>query len=169
MFNKTRLRCKEAKRTLQPSLGHCMPLGFGCLWEVVFELKKYRVVVNEREYIVSVEELVEESTDGTEMASQGPVVQSTAAPSLSVPASPDPVEVGRDGSPVEAPLRGAIMSIRVSEGDTVQAGDVLLTLEAMKLENEITAPSGGVVGRILVKEGDAVELGDVLVTLQEVS
>src|SRR5690625_3051978 len=104
------------------------------------------------------------------MPPQGTVAQPTAAPSQSPPTmSPEPVEAGRDGSPVEAPLRGAIMSIRVSEGDTVQAGDVLLTLEAMKLENEITAPSAGVVGRILVKEGDAVELGDVLVTLREVS
>ncbi len=67
---------------------------------------------------------------------------------------------------VKAALPGTILKIIVSPGDRVSAGDTLLILEAMKMENEIVAPSSGVVKEIRVKEGQKVETGDVLVVLE---
>ncbi len=67
---------------------------------------------------------------------------------------------------VKAMLPGNITKILVSEGDAVRAGDTLLILEAMKMENEIVAPSSGKVKEIKVQEGQRVETGDVLVVLE---
>ncbi len=67
---------------------------------------------------------------------------------------------------VKAMLPGNITKILVSEGDAVRAGDTLLILEAMKMENEIVAPSSGKVKEIRVSEGQRVETGDVLVVLE---
>ncbi len=69
------------------------------------------------------------------------------------------------GSPVPAPLAGNIFKVNVHPGDVVQEGDVILILEAMKMETEICAPSAGTVGTVAVKEGDAVAVGDTLLTL----
>lgn len=70
-----------------------------------------------------------------------------------------------DGKPVEAPLPGNILRICVSEGDSVAEGDVILVVEAMKMETEIKAPESGTVQSILVAQGDKVQTGQTLVTL----
>lgn len=70
-----------------------------------------------------------------------------------------------DGKPVEAPLPGNILRICVSEGDSVAEGDVILVVEAMKMETEIKAPEAGTVQSILVAQGDKVQTGQTLVTL----
>lgn len=70
-----------------------------------------------------------------------------------------------DGKPVEAPLPGNILRICVSEGDSVAEGDVILVVEAMKMETEIKAPEAGTVQSILVAQGDKVQTGQILVTL----
>ncbi len=67
---------------------------------------------------------------------------------------------------VKAALPGTIVKILVSPGDKVSAGDTLLILEAMKMENEIVAPSSGVVKEIKIAEGQKVETGDVLVVIE---
>ena len=67
---------------------------------------------------------------------------------------------------VKAALPGTITKILVSPGDKVSAGDTLLILEAMKMENEIVAPSSGVVKEIKVSEGQKIETGDVLVVIE---
>ncbi len=69
------------------------------------------------------------------------------------------------GSSVPSPMPGSILEIRVEPGDTVKEGDVLLILEAMKMENEVTAPQGGTISQVLVKKGDAVNSGDPLVNI----
>ena len=69
------------------------------------------------------------------------------------------------GEPVEAPLAGNIWKVHVSPGQTVQEGDVLLILEAMKMETEVRASKAGTVGTVSVKEGDSVSVGDTLLTL----
>lgn len=66
---------------------------------------------------------------------------------------------------VAAQIAGRIMSVKVSAGDEVKAGDVLLLLEAMKMENEIKAPADGKVSEVLVKEGDKVSEGDTLIVI----
>jgi len=70
-----------------------------------------------------------------------------------------------EGTPVEAPMPGIIIRLEKSEGDKVEEGDVLLILEAMKMENSITSPASGVVKEIRCKEGDNVQKGQVLVVI----
>jgi oxaloacetate decarboxylase alpha subunit len=85
-------------------------------------------------------------------------VKTGAAPSASVPAA------AKNG--IAAPLTGNVWKIEVSEGQKVQEGDLLLILEAMKMENEIFADRDGTVGQLLVQEGNSVEIGQVLLTLE---
>ncbi|MEO2184625.1 MAG: biotin/lipoyl-containing protein, partial [bacterium] len=73
---------------------------------------------------------------------------------------PVPAGVG-----ITAPLAGNIFKIVVQPGDVVAGGDVVLILEAMKMETEIRAASGGTVSQVLVREGDAVDAGHTLITL----
>ena len=66
---------------------------------------------------------------------------------------------------VEAPMPGKVLSVNVKAGDKVEAGDVLLILEAMKMQNEIMAPEDGTVSDVRVSAGDTVATGDVMVVL----
>ena len=72
---------------------------------------------------------------------------------------------GDHGQAVCAPLAGNIFKINVAQGQGVNAGDVLMIMEAMKMETEVRAPAGGTVSTINVKEGDAVQVGDPLLTV----
>ena len=69
------------------------------------------------------------------------------------------------GEPVTAPLAGNIWKIHAVPGQSVQEGDVLFILEAMKMETEIRASKAGTVNSVTVKEGDSVSVGDTLLTL----
>lgn len=69
------------------------------------------------------------------------------------------------GTPVPSPLSGHIFKLNIQPGQRVASGDVLVTLEAMKMETDVRAPRSGTIGRIAVKEGDTVRVGDTLVTL----
>jgi propionyl-CoA carboxylase alpha chain len=64
-----------------------------------------------------------------------------------------------------APLPGTVVSVEVAAGDAVRAGQVLIVLEAMKMEHRIVAPADAVVSEVLVQAGDRVDAGDVLVAL----
>lgn len=86
---------------------------------------------------------------------------SFSAPTTAAPASTRPA----DGNGVRAPLGGTVARVLVEEGQAIEAGDVLVVLEAMKMETEITAPEAGTVGAVLVAAGDAVSGGQVLVEL----
>ena len=66
---------------------------------------------------------------------------------------------------VKAPMPGKILSIKATEGQAVKKGDVILLLEAMKMENEVVAPQDGTIATINVASGAAVEAGDTLATL----
>ena len=82
-------------------------------------------------------------------------------------ASSAPAASGKaDGTVVSAPLPGTVTKVLVSSGDTVSAGDVLLTLEAVKMENEIKAPCDGTVGDIKAAKGATVQAGDTLVVIR---
>ena len=78
----------------------------------------------------------------------------------------DEVELAGEGELVDAEMQGTILSVKIDEGDEVAAGDVLVVLEAMKMENDIVASSGGTVTQIAVEEGDSVDMGDSLVVLE---
>ena len=88
-----------------------------------------------------------------------------AAPAVAPAAAPAPA-AGGAGMQVKSPLPGTVLNIMVREGDTVTAGQHLILLEAMKMENNIDAPKAGRVTNIRVKDRDAVMEGDVLLTIE---
>jgi len=113
----------------------------------------YTVSVAGQEYVVAV-------TDGGDVAK----LAATGAAPVAAGAAPVAAPVG-GGDPVAAPLAGNIFKVNVAPGQQVNEGDVIIILEAMKMETEIRAPRTGVVGSINVKEGDAVQVGETLLTL----
>ncbi len=128
--------------------------------------RKFRVVVNGREYVVEVEEI------GGEGEIRSVERVQPVSPKQSAPApAPAPTAMERDSvqnvsGGVTAPMPGKIIEIRVKVGDAVKRGQVIAILEAMKMENEIPAPKDGVVREIRVSEGDNVNRGDVLVVIE---
>ena len=110
-------------------------------------MKNLTVTVNGVAYNVT----VEENTNGA-----APVAAPAAAPAA--PAAAGSV-------PVNAPMPGTILDIKVKAGAAVKAGDVVMILEAMKMENEISAPQDGTIASIDVRKGDTVNSGDVLYTM----
>ncbi|WP_049983873.1 biotin carboxylase N-terminal domain-containing protein [Halorubrum sp. BV1] len=76
------------------------------------------------------------------------------------------VDVAEGGEAIEAEMQGTILSVDVSEGEEVAAGDVVCVLEAMKMENDVVAERGGTVASVQVADGDSVDMGDVLVVLE---
>ena len=116
-------------------------------------MKQLKITVNGKTYDVSVEEVG--ATSAT------PVVAAPAAPAAPAPAAP----VSASGEQITAPMPGTVMSVKVSSGQSVKKGDVLVVLEAMKMENEIYAPCDGTVAAVNVSNGEAVESGKVLVVL----
>ena len=108
-----------------------------------------------------------------EEQASAPAVAAAAAPVASAPAKPEAAPaaparaaVAAGASTLNAPLPGTIVAINVREGDSVEEGQELLTLEAMKMKNEIRADRAGVVARIHVNEGDLVKHGEALISWQ---
>lgn len=130
-------------------------------------MKKFRINVNGKSYEVEVEEIGGSSVGAPAPKVVAPVTAPVANPA--VPATPvagpvaTPAPAGAET--VTAPMPGKIMSIKVQVGQQVKAGDLILTLEAMKMENEIFCGEGGTVKEIRVSEGAAVNPGDVLVVI----
>ena len=115
-------------------------------------MKYYNITVNGVAYSVSVEETA---------AGAAPVA-APAAPAAPKAAAP----AGAAGAvTVKAPMPGNILDVKVAAGASVKAGDVLVILEAMKMENEIVAPQDGTVASINVHKGDTVNSGDTLVSM----
>lgn len=112
-------------------------------------MKKYRVTVNGVPYEVELEELT----------GAAPVPAPAAAP-----APPPPAPAG--GEQVSAPMPGTILSVNIAVGDSVKRGQVLMILEAMKMENEIMCPRDGRITAIQTSKGAAVESGTPLCTIQ---
>ena len=126
-------------------------------------MKNYTITVNGNIYNVS----VEEKAGGAPTAAAPAAAPAPAAPAAPAPApAPAPASSGAAGGiTVKAPMPGKILSIKASEGQAVKKGDVILLLEAMKMENEVVAPQDGTVATINVASGAAVEAGDTLATL----
>ena len=83
-----------------------------------------------------------------------------------LPIVPEVKKTKSSESEVKAPIPGVVVTLKKNEGDKVEAGEILLTLEAMKMESEIVAPISGVVEKIFVKERSPVQEGDILMKLQ---
>ena len=119
-------------------------------------MKKYRVTVNGTAYEIELEEL----TGAVPAASA--VLAAPAAPA----AAPVPPPAPAGGEQVSAPMPGTILSVNVAAGDTVKRGQVLMILEAMKMENEIMCPRDGRVVSVSAAKGASVEAGTVLCVIQ---
>ncbi len=117
--------------------------------------RKFNVTVDGKTYAVEVEEVTRIGETPSQISP--PKARMTVRERSVSPRAP-----AEDGV-ISAPLPGVVSDLRVSRGDSVDAGDVLLTLEAMKMENEIHAPSGGVVEKVYVGVGDQVGRGAPLV------
>ncbi len=115
----------------------------------------YTVEVDGKEYVVAVSE-------GGEISQiEGKDGSGASAPAAS---SPAPAPTG-GGEPVPAPLGGNIFKVLVSPGDVVEEGDVMIILEAMKMETEVRAPKAGTIGEVFIKVGDAVSVDDEMLTI----
>ncbi|HDR1925356.1 TPA: sodium-extruding oxaloacetate decarboxylase subunit alpha [Pasteurella multocida] len=112
----------------------------------------YTVELEGKSFVVKV-------TDGGEVGEIAPTAQPTAQ------TAPQPAPASTSGTPVSAPMSGNIWKVVAKEGQKVAEGDVLLILEAMKMETEIRASQAGTVQSIHVKAGDTVAVGDTLMTL----
>ena len=112
-------------------------------------MKKYRVNVNGTNYEIEIE-LMSES-------------EAKAAPAPT--AAPAPAATG-EGEAIASPMPGTILDVKVNVGDSVKKGQVLLILEAMKMENEIMAGTDGVITSIGVTKGASVQTGDALCTIK---
>ncbi|MFW1322530.1 sodium-extruding oxaloacetate decarboxylase subunit alpha [Vibrio parahaemolyticus] len=108
----------------------------------------YTITVNNQSYVVQVD--------------AGGDIQAVSEPQ---PAPSKPVTTAQDAEPMNAPLAGNIWKIHTKPGDEVEEGDVLLILEAMKMETEVRAPRSGKIASIDVSEGDAVDVGEPLLQL----
>lgn len=131
---------------------------------------KYKVTLNNRVYEVEVEEGTAMLVDEYELAAPAapaPVaapVAVAAAPVVAAPVAAAPVAVA-GGEPVKSPMPGNILKINVAPGQAVKEGDVLIVLEAMKMENDVVAPRDGTVAQIVVSKGAVVETGTTLVVM----
>lgn len=124
-------------------------------------MKNYRITVNGTAYDVAVEEL----SAGTVPAA-APVAAPAAPVAAPAPAPAAPAAGGTEGSvKIAAPMPGKILAVKANIGQAVKRGDVVMVLEAMKMENEITAPQDGTIAGIHVAVGDSVESGDTLASL----
>ena len=131
-------------------------------------MKKFLIKVNGNQYEVEFEE-VRDGVENIAPVSEVKVAPVAQAPKAAAPA-PKPAAkvdsaVPKGASTVTAPMPGTILNVNVSTGDAVKKGQVLLILEAMKMENEIVAPSDGKVASVNVAKGASVNAGDVLVAI----
>lgn len=133
-------------------------------------MKRFNITVNGKAYDVQVEEL---GGTAAPAAAAAPTSVPAPAPAAAAPAAaPAPAAEAAPAAPAAgtesicAPMPGTIVNIVVSAGAAVKSGDVLLVLEAMKMENEIMAPRDGVVAGVHVNKGDSVDSGKLLVSLQ---
>ena len=131
---------------------------------------KYIVKINETEYEVVVEKGTANIVNTTLVVAAAPaapaaipVIAPQAAASAAAVSSAPPA--GAAGYIVKSPMPGTILDIRVQSGASIKRGDILLILEAMKMENEIVAPKDGVIGQIFITKGVPVVTNDNLISI----
>ncbi len=130
-------------------------------------MKQLKITVNGKAYDVTVEEMG--ASVSAPVVAPAPAAAPTpaAAPAPAAASAPAPAPVASgEGDPVNAPMNGNIVDVKVSAGQSVSKGDILVILEAMKMENEIMAPRDGIVSSVLVSKGETVDTGKTLVTIQ---
>jgi Biotin-requiring enzyme. len=132
---------------------------------------KYIVTLNGKSYEVEVDRgqatvvKVGEAPAAPAPAQAAATVQAPAPAQAAPAAAPAASPSNISGEPIKAPMPGTVLSIKVTPGTAVKKGDVVLILEAMKMENEIFAPRDGKIGQIVATQGASVNTGDVLMTI----
>lgn len=136
-------------------------------------MKKFLIKVNGTQYEVEVEEVKDDSVSTVQpvkevkaaapSAAPAPAVAPELSPKAAAPKTDNTVPSG--ASSIVAPMPGTILKVNVNNGDLVKKGQVLLILEAMKMENEIVAPIDGKIASVNVEKGKSVSVGDVMVSL----
>ncbi len=133
------------------------------------QVKKFNITVNGSSYAVEVEEVGGAAAPAPRAAAPAPAAASApaAAPAPAPAAAPAPVAkaAGAGEHSINAPMPGKILKVLVTEGQAVKAGENLMMLEAMKMQNEILADSDGTVKAINVQAGQTVKVGDSLAIL----
>ena len=126
---------------------------------------KYEISLNGRIYEVEVE-VAEPMTAGEfNTYMPAPVAAPVEAAPVTAPAAAAPAGVTAAGEAVTAPMPGNILKVTVAAGQAVKEGDLLVVLEAMKMENEIFAPKSGTVAQVLVQKGSTVDTGATMVVI----
>ena len=131
---------------------------------------KYKITLKGKTYEVVVEQgeaIIEDEYDyvpPVAPAAAAPVAAPAAAPAPAAPAAPAGGAVAA-GTRVDSPLPGNVLDVKVAVGQAVKAGQVLVIIEAMKMENEVAAPCDGVVKQIVANKGAVVATGDALLVI----
>ena len=128
---------------------------------------KYKITLQGRTYEVEVEHGEAMVLDEYEALAPVPTAPPAAAPAAAPAPAAQPAAPAQElsGTPVASPLPGNVLRVAVTPGQAVKAGELLLVIEAMKMENEVAAPCDGVVKQILVDKGAVVATGDTLLLL----
>lgn len=135
-------------------------------------MRKFNITVNGKSYEVDVEEVGGATTAArpastiAPVSKPAPVAQAAPTPTTTpVPAAPT-AAMPEGGTKVTSPMPGTILDIKVQVGDSIKTGDVLLILEAMKMENEIMAPTTGRIAAIGISKGASVNSGELLIVIE---
>lgn len=133
---------------------------------------KYKVTLNGKTYEVEVEAgqaMLVDEYEAYAPAPAAPVAVAVAAPVAAAPATPAPAAAPAGalaaGEVVKAPMPGNILKVNVAQGQQVNEGDVIIILEAMKMENEIVATKSGTIAQIVVAKGATVDTGAALAVI----
>ena len=131
----------------------------------------YNVTINDKVYEVEVEKGKANLIRTTAVqaapapAAAAPVAAAPAAAPAPAPAAAPAASVQAGTTPVNSPMPGTILDVKVTVGQAVKEGDLVVILEAMKMENEIYAPCAGTVAQVLTSKGASVDTGAPLVTI----
>ena len=131
-------------------------------------MRQFNITVNGVQYSVAVEEVGAASAPVAAPVAAAPVtapVAPVAAPADAPAPAAAPAPVA-GGEKINAPMPGTVVNVQVTAGESVTKGQVLLVLEAMKMENEIMSPRDGVVAGVHVTKGESVDSGKLLISLQ---
>ena len=129
-------------------------------------MSKYRITIDGKTYEMEIERMDGAYTASAAEKSAPAAVSQQAAPVSAPAAASSPAPAAASGA-VVSPMPGTILKVAAAQGDTVQKGQLVLVLEAMKMENEILAQKDGVITALYVKEGDSVQGGAALFEIGE--